>query len=178
MAQNDDLVMRTLLEIKEDIGGLSSDVKSVKESVKESLVKNDDDHAAVKTQIQKMESTVALIPGHIQSVKDMEVRLDERIGKIEADVKTIKETDLPAIKDQLVIGKWLASGRNKVLALVGVGLLGAAGNAAAGLIKDNVKVSIVHPTDAPSIVPAASALPHPVTVTERDAVDLDTDTHP
>lgn len=141
MAPNDELVMRTLLEIKEDIGGLSSDVKGIKDS----LVKNESDHEAAQGQIRRMESVVSLIPGHLQAVKDMESRMDDRIGKIEADVKSIKDTDIPAIKDQLVVGKWLSTKRNKFFALIGIGLLGAAGNAAAGLIKDSVKVTIVHP---------------------------------
>lgn len=173
MAQNDELVIKTLLEIKEDLGGLSSDVRGIKDS----LVKNDHDHASVKDQIHHMEATVGLIPGHIQYVKDMEVRLDDRIGKIETDVRAMRDVEIPHLKDQLVVQKWLSSNRNKAITLIGVGLLGAAGNAAAGLIKDNVKVSIVRPEASAPIVPMAP-LPHPVTVTEHDVVDLDVDTTP
>lgn len=169
---NDDLVMKTLLEIKEDIGGLSSDMQSVKGS----LSKNSADHETVQGQIRKMESTVNLIPGHIQSVKDMEIRLDDRIGKIEADVRSIKEIELPSIKDQMVVQKWFASKWNKIFALIGVGLLGAAGSYAGGLIKDNVKVTITHPEEKSPVVPAPTM--DIMSNQPADAVDLDADVTP
>lgn len=167
MAQNDDLVIKTLLEIKEDIGGLSSDMKSVKGS----LEKNESDHEAAQTQIRKMEATVGLIPGHLKAVKDMETRLDERIGKIEIDVRALRDVEIPQLKDQLVVQKWLSSNRNKAITLVGVGLLGAAGNAAAGLVKDNVSVTLVRPEAPASVTPA---VPSPM----RDAVSSPKDATP
>lgn len=168
MAQNDELIIKTLMEIKGDIGGLSSDVQGIKDS----LAKNDNNIASMRDHIRKMGSLVNMIPGHIQYVKDTEVRLNERIWKIETDVKTIKDTDLPALKDQLVIQKWLSSNRNKIIALVGVGLLGAAGSIAAGLIKDTVKVSIAHPEASASRVPAVTRQP---VVELPDAVSMSTD---
>jgi len=174
MAQNDELIITTLLEIKEDIGGLSADVKGIKVS----LDKNDDDHTAFQDQTRRMESSIESIQGQIVVVKDLESRLNKRIDGISGDVKAIKEMDLPAIKDQLVVGKWLASGRNKVLALIGVGLLGAAGNALAGLIRESVKISIVRPEgSATQGTQSGTVFPHWADVAgqrqQSTAIDLD-----
>lgn len=164
MPHQDDLVIKTLFEIKEDLGGLSSDVKSVKES----MVRNDSNQELVQTQIHKMEAVFGIIPGHIQAVRDMEIRIDGRIGKIEIDVKAMRETEIPQIKEQLVVGKWLASGRNKAFALIGVGLLGAAGSAVAGLVRDNINVTF----HQPSAKPATTGQP---VVGLPDAVSMSTD---
>jgi hypothetical protein len=169
-------MLQTVMEIKEDLGGLTSDVRSVKES----LDHNEHVQKRVNDDIRKMESTVAMIPGYIQSAKDMEYRLDIRMGKIENDVKAMRETEIPQLKDQLVVQRWLSSKRNKISALIGVGLLGAAGNAAAGLIKDNVRVTIM-PQEAH---PQVHTVNDPIDTMSRfvpplsDAVDLDADVTP
>lgn len=181
---NDDLVMSTLMEIKEDIGGMHSDLRQIHSNMADNIR----DHQAMNSHIDQWSTTMSLIPKSLDALKEIENRLEarvsrvevdlaskfnkmdgdlsNRIGRLEMDVKGLREVDFPQLREQMVIHKWLASGRNKFLALLGVAVLGAAGNAVAGLVKDNVKITVDRHIDA-----SITTFQHPVST---QTFDLDT----
>jgi len=191
---NDELVLSTLLDIREDLGGIQANMRQLHDG----MSKNDKDHSAIGAEVDKLASIISVIPGSLdKGMREIESRLDakilrvesdvgnkfnrmeqdlgSRIGRLETDARGMRETDLPNLREQMVIHKWLSSGRNKVLVLIGVAILGAAGNALAGLIKDNVKVTVDRSVNA--TVTTARPL-DPLTPPPLDLDTMSNDTTP
>ena len=166
----DDLILATLMEIKQDMGGMQSDIRQIKEN----LASGNDDRKALRDQIDKMAEKTGQLPTQ-QTVNEMEVRLDGRIEKLEGDVSGVKTDvqnlklkDLAEIREQLVIHKWLSSNRNKIIAgFVAMGL-GAGGSVAMDAIKDAFKVTIT--TTALAAPAAAATKPSPADDLDATAV--------
>ena len=154
-SSHDDLVLSTLMEIRGDIGGMQADIKQIKEQIADGNVAR-----------SKMQEQMSKMSGMPKEVQELEEKFDARIDKLEKDVSGVKTDisdlktkDLKEISDQLIIHKWLASNRNKVIAAVGAVVLGGVGQVVVGFIKDNVKVSIAKPESTPQPSAAKATAP-------------------
>jgi hypothetical protein len=156
----DELILATLMSIKESAGGTHAEIRQIKDA----LEGNSQEHKDIQEQIRAFSDLAAKIPGYVQGVRDLEVKLDGRVNRLESDiggrlenleseVKGIREVDIPQFRESMAVQRWFASNRNKFLALLGVGILGAGGNALAGLVKENVKVTF---NNASPEIPASS----------------------
>ena len=162
----------TLMEIKEDVGGL----KSIKVDV-----------ADLKTDVGGLVQTVSNIRTEmaaaniIRQAQQTELQsINSRVDNLDAKVNTILTTELPQVRQQLAVKQWFSSNRNKVLAAMGAAVLGIGANAAGSAIADKWKGGdgSVTPTASASQSPpkatspsdAGSSMALPATT---DTVDLD-----
>ena len=152
MTDHEQWLSDTLMSIKGDIGelkGLKDDVAEVKKASDGLLQAT----ATIRSDIEVMK-TVRL--AHQNDI----TMLSNRIGVLDQKLENMHTVEIPAIKEQLEVHSWFASNRNKMVAAVGVALLGVAGSVAGSYLGDVIKGTPA------SLVPSAGAntaptLPHP-----------------
>ena len=151
------VLLSTVLEIKESLGGISSDLRQVKDEQSKTTKL----YESLESRVDQVVQVASTLPKHIQDTKEMEGRLGGRLDKLEGDVRGIQMTELPTIREQLVLTKWFGSTRNKIIGLFFVAALGAIGNAAAGYFRDNVRVSLKAPAPT-TMLPQEIIAPMPL----------------
>lgn len=105
-----------------------------------------DDVAGTREAVARVEGQMSRLPCGVHLVE---------IQHLRAEVATIKEKDIPELRQHFAVLDWFKKGRNKTIAALLAALLGLAGSVVGSLLLKQL---------APDPVPAAAAAPMPVQV--------------